>query len=75
MDIIKKIKTLYNLSKDYGYNENEIIEAENNLSINFPKILREYYRILGKNKTVNESFPNNIMGIIDNKPVISKSPP
>ncbi|MDR1316604.1 MAG: hypothetical protein LBK13_06990, partial [Spirochaetales bacterium] len=62
MDIIQKIKILYNLSKDYGYNENEIIEAENKLSIKFPKKLREYYRVLGKNKTVNESF-NKLLSI------------
>ncbi|MDR1284610.1 MAG: SMI1/KNR4 family protein [Campylobacteraceae bacterium] len=62
MDIIQKIKTLYNISKDYGYSENEIIEAENNLGIKFPKILREYYLIFGKNKTINESF-NRLLNI------------
>jgi hypothetical protein len=62
MDMIQKIKTLYDLSQNDGYSENEIIEAENNLSIKFPRILREYYLILGKNKTVNESF-NRLLNI------------
>jgi hypothetical protein len=62
MDVIQKIKTLYDLSKSEGYSDNEIIEAENNLHIKFPRILREYYLILGKNKTVNESF-NKLLNI------------
>jgi hypothetical protein len=56
MNNFEKIKTLYNLSKDYGYSENEIINAENNLTIKFPKILRDYYSLLGKNKKINRSF-------------------
>jgi hypothetical protein len=58
MDYIKKIEVLYNLpeNKNYGIDENEIILAENNLKIKLPRILREYYLKLGKNKKINNSF-------------------
>jgi hypothetical protein len=58
MNYIQKIKLLYNLLEnyDYGISENEIIAIENNLKIKLPKILREYYLKLGKNKIINNSF-------------------
>jgi hypothetical protein len=55
MDYIQKIRTLYNLSGNDGYSENEIIEAENKLNIKLPKVLREYYAILGKNEVLNKT--------------------
>jgi hypothetical protein len=58
MDYIQKIKLLYSLpqNNNYGIDENEIISIENELKIKLPKILREYYSTLGKNKIVNNSF-------------------
>ena len=56
MEYLQKIKNLYGLSKNSGYSENEIVEVEKKLKIKFPKTLKEYYHILGKNKVVNESF-------------------
>jgi len=55
MDYIQRIKTLYNISENCGYSEKEIVETENNLNIKFPKVLREYYAVLGKNEVLNES--------------------
>ena len=55
MDIFQTIKTLYNLTKNYGYSENDIIQEENKQKIKIPKILREYYLKLGKNKKINET--------------------
>jgi len=62
LDTFEKIKRLYNLSKNCGYSENEINKAEDNLGIKFPKVLREYYLRLGKNKRVNKSF-NRLLNI------------
>jgi len=56
MDVIDKIKKLYNLSSEenHGYTEDIITELEKRLNINLPKILRNYYLHLGRNTHINE---------------------
>jgi hypothetical protein len=55
MNIFQKISTLYNVSKNYGYSENDIIQEENKQKIRIPRVLREYYALLGRNKKINET--------------------
>lgn len=58
MTYLQKIKNLYTLNenKTYGFSETEVAECEKKHSITLPAILREYYLVLGKNETVNNSF-------------------
>ena len=55
MSIFQKIMILYNISKNYGYSENDIMKEEDKQKIKIPKMLREYYLLLGKNKILNET--------------------
>jgi hypothetical protein len=57
MEYKQTIKSLYDLpeNENYGYKENTIIKVEDELNIKFPKILREYYLTLGKNKNINNT--------------------
>lgn len=54
----EKIRKLYGLdeTKNYGFSETEILDLETRLSFVFPKVLREYYLTLGKNKKLNDTF-------------------
>lgn len=54
----QKIRQLYELdeTKNYGFSETEILDLEKRLNFVFPKVLREYYLTLGKNKQLNDTF-------------------
>lgn len=58
INYLEKIKTLYNLEDfDFqGFSVEEIAQAEQRLNIHFPEKLKEYYLLLGKNKTLNETY-------------------
>ena len=70
----EKIRQLYGLdeTKNYGFSETEILELEKKEGLTLPKILREYYLTLGKNKEINFSFnrllkPKNQAGFSNDK--------
>lgn len=70
----QKIRKLYKLDelKKYGFSEKEIVELEKREGLILPKILREYYLLLGKNKEINFSFnrllkPTNQAGFSNDK--------
>lgn len=54
----QKIRQLYALdeTKHFGFSEAEMFHLEKRLNFAFPKVLREYYLTLGKNKKLNNSF-------------------
>lgn len=58
INYLEKIKTLYQLEEfDFqGFSAEEIIQAEQRLNISFPETLKEYYLLLGKNKSLNQVY-------------------
>ena len=54
MDFIEKIKLLYAIpvERNYGYSEEEILQAERRLRIKFPEALRSFYSKLGKHDNI-----------------------
>lgn len=52
----EKIKKLFDLEEDYrkGFADLEISEGERNLNVKFPQKLKEFYKIFGRNKQINE---------------------
>ena len=54
----QKIRHLYGLdqTENFGFSETEIWDLEKRLNFKFPKVLREYYLVLGKNKNINNTF-------------------
>ena len=68
-----EIIKLYNLAgkrNEFGYQVDEISEAEFRLKTNIPKILKDYYFSLGKNESINNSHnrllkPNQEIGFSD----------
>lgn len=70
----QKIRKLYKLDekKNYGFSETEILALEKKEGLTLPKILRNYYLTLGKNKAINFSFnrllkPTNQAGFSNDK--------
>ncbi len=52
----KAIKELFNINDDlFGFSEIEIEKAEQRLHINFPKLLKEYYKALGNHHQLNQA--------------------
>lgn len=68
-----EIIKLYNIAgkrNEFGYQAEEIREAELRLKTNIPKILKDYYFSLGKNESINNSYnrllkPNQEIGFSD----------
>jgi hypothetical protein len=58
MHYLEIIHKLYNLPEDAnaGYTEEELSALELRLKITIPDVLRRYYKILGRNGHVNDSF-------------------
>lgn len=67
MTYSQKIRHLYNIAGDYGFNQSEIAALEECLGITLPEKLREYYLTLGKHQALNYSYnrllkPNQEIG-------------